>query len=235
MGGIRMKKIGLIGGMSWESTVDYYKILNREVQKKLGEPHSAEIIMYSVDFAEIEKHQSAGEWSKLSEKMIVIAQKLEAAGADMILIGANTMHQMAPRVQADISIPLLHIADAAAERIEAEAYKKVGLLGTKYTMEGDFYKNRIEEKYDIEVIIPEQEARDYIHQVIYQELISGILKDESREQFKKIINSLKEKGAEGIILGCTEIPLLIKNKDSSLPIFNTTELHAKKAVQFALE
>jgi len=230
-----MKKIGLIGGMSWESTVDYYRILNREVKAKLGEPHSAEIIMHSVDFAEIEKLQSAGEWNKLSQKMIKIAQKLETAGADIILICANTMHQMAPEVQANVRIPLLHIADAAAEKIKAESYKKVGLLGTKYTMEGDFYKSRIEEKYKIEVVIPEPEARDYIHQVIYQELVSGILKDKSRKKFKEIIETLKENGAEGIILGCTEIPLLIKAEDSSLPIFNTTELHAKKAVQFALE
>ena len=230
-----MKTIGLIGGMSWESTVDYYKILNREVKAVLGEPHSAEIIMFSVDFAEIAEMQSAGEWGKLSEKMIEIAQKLEAAGSDLILICANTMHQMAPRVRADINIPLLHIADAAAEKIEADGLKKVGLLGTKYTMEGDFYKNRIENKYDIEVLIPELEAREYIHQVIYQELVSGILKDESRLRFKEVIDSLKDQGAEGIILGCTEIPLLIKEEDSSLPIYNTTELHAKKAVKFALE
>lgn len=229
-----MKKIGLIGGMSLESTVDYYKILNQEVKSELGEPHSAEIIMHSVDFAEIEKLQSEGSWDKLSEKMIDIAEELEAAGAEMLLICANTMHQMAPEVQRKINIPLLHIADAAAEKIEADVYKKVGLLGTKYTMEGSFYKNRINENFDIEVIIPESEERDYIHQVIYQELISGILKDQSRQQFKKIIDNLRKKGAEAIILGCTEIPLLIKAEDSSLPIFNTTELHAKKAVDFAL-
>lgn len=229
-----MKKIGLIGGMSWESTVDYYKILNQEVKSELGEPHSAEIIMHSVDFAEIEKLQSEGSWDKLSEKMIDIAEELEAAGAEMLLICANTMHQMAPEVQRKINIPLLHIADAAAEKIEADGYKKVGLLGTKYTMEGSFYKNRINENFDIEVIIPESEERDYIHQIIYQELISGILKDQSRQQFKKIIDNLRKKGAEAIILGCTEIPLLIKAEDSSLPIFNTTELHAKKAVDFAL-
>lgn len=229
-----MKTIGLIGGMSWESTVDYYKILNREIKKKLGEPHSAEIIMYSVDFADIEKMQSAGEWDKLSKKMTNIAQKLEKAGADMLLICANTMHQMADEVQQKINIPLLHIADAAAEKIESGGYKNVGLLGTKYTMEGSFYKNRINENYNIDVIIPEVEERDYIHQVIYQELVSGILKDDSRDNFKEIIDNLKEKGAEGIILGCTEIPLLIKDKDSSLPIFNTTELHAKKAVEIAL-
>ncbi|MFW5979681.1 MAG: aspartate/glutamate racemase family protein [Halanaerobium sp.] len=230
-----MKTIGLIGGMSWESTVDYYKILNREVKKRLGDPHSAEIIMHSVDFAEIEKLQAAGEWELLTQKMINIAEKLEAAGADMLLICANTMHQMAPAVQSQLKIPLLHIADAAAEKIEAENLKKVGLLGTKYTMEGDFYKDRIENNYQIEVIIPEAEQRDYIHQAIYQELVAGILKDQTREKFKTVIDSLKIKGAEGIILGCTEIPLLIKDQNSCLPVFNTTELHAKKAVEFALE
>ena len=230
-----MKTIALIGGMSWESTVDYYKIINQEVKARLGEPHSAEIIMHSVDFAEIEKLQSAGKWDILTKKMIDIAHELETAGGDMILICANTMHQMAPAVQKQINIPLLHIADSAAEKIKDDGYKKVGLLGTKYTMEGDFYKNRIENKYDIEVVIPDSDAREYVHQVIYQELIAGILKDESRENFKEIIGDLKDKGAEGIILGCTEIPLLIKDSDSSLPVFNTTEIHAKKAVELALK
>lgn len=229
-----MKTIGLIGGMSWESTADYYKILNQEVKNRLGEPHSAEIIMYSVDFAEIEKLQAAGKWEELSARMIEIASKLEKAGADLLLICANTMHKLAPEVQQNINIPLLHIADAAAEEIKRKAYKKVGLLGTKYTMEGQFYKNRIENNYDLDVIIPESSARDYIHKIIYQELVSGILKDESREEFKRIIEKLKEQGAEGIILGCTEIPLLIKEEDSSLPIFNTTRLHAEAAVEIAL-
>jgi len=230
-----MKTIGLIGGMSWESTADYYRILNKEAKARLGEPHSAKIIMHSVDFAEIEKLQSAGDWAKLTKKMINIAQKIELVGADIILICANTMHQMAPEVQANIEIPLLHIADTAAEKIEAESLKKVGLLGTKYVMEGSFYKNKIEDNYDIEVIIPDSKNREDVHRIIYQELVSGIFKNESRLRFIEIIESLKEKGAEGIILGCTEIPLLIKAKDSSLPIFNTTELHAKKAVQFALD
>jgi len=230
-----MKTIGLIGGMSWESTADYYRILNKEAKARLGEPHSAKIIMHSVDFAEIEKLQSAGDWAKLTKKMINIAQKIELVGADIILICANTMHQMAPEVQANIEIPLLHIADTAAEKIEAESLKKVGLLGTKYVMEGSFYKNKIEDNYDIEVIIPDSKSREDVHRIIYQELVSGIFKNESRLRFIEIIESLKEKGAEGIILGCTEIPLLIKAKDSSLPIFNTTELHAKKAIQFALD
>lgn len=230
-----MKTIGLIGGMSWESTVDYYKILNREVKKRLGEPHSAEIIMHSVDFAEIERLQAAGEWDKLREKMIKIALELEAAGADMILICANTMHQMAAEVQAEIGIPLLHIADAAADKIKADGLKKVGLLGTKYTMEGDFYRKRIEANYQIEVLIPEAEERIYIHQAIYQELVNGVLKGQTRKKFQSVIDGLKARGAEGIILGCTEIPLLIKEADSSLPVFNTTELHAKKAVKLALD
>lgn len=230
-----MKKIGLIGGMSWESTVDYYKILNSEVKKRLGTPHSAEIIMHSVDFAEIERLQAAGDWEELSSKMINLAKKLEKAGADMILICANTMHQMAPAVQAELEIPLLHIADAAAEKIKADGLNKVALLGTKYTMEGDFYKKRINDKYQIEVIIPKSEERDFIHQAIYQELVNGILKEETREKFKQIIERLKEQGVEGIILGCTEIPLLIKDQDSSIPVFNTTKLHAKKAVKMALK
>ena len=230
-----MKKIGLIGGMSWESTVDYYKILNSEVKKRLGTPHSAEIIMHSVDFAEIERLQAAGDWEELSSKMINLAKKLEKAGADMILICANTMHQMAPAVQAELEIPLLHIADAAAEKIKADGLNKVALLGTKYTMEGDFYKNRIEKNYGIDVIIPDSKDRNLIHRIIYEELVSGILKDSSKEKFKEIILDLEEKGAEGVILGCTEIPLLVKAEDSNLPIFNTTELHAKKAVEYSLE
>ncbi|RCW58707.1 MULTISPECIES: aspartate/glutamate racemase family protein [Halanaerobium] len=229
-----MKTIGLIGGMSWESTVDYYKILNQEVKNSLGNPHSAEIIMHSVDFAEIERLQELGDWNKLTEKMIKIARELEQARADMILICANTMHQMAPAVEAELEIPLLHIADAAAEKIKADNLKKVGLLGTKYTMEADFYKNRIEKNYGIEVIIPESDDRSYIHQAIYQELVAGILKTETREKFKGIIDNLKIHGAEGVILGCTEIPMLIKAEDSVLPVYNTTELHAKKAVELAL-
>lgn len=229
-----MKTIGLIGGMSWESSLEYYRIINQIVKEKLGEPHSAKCIMYSVDFAEYEKLQHEGKWEELTEKMVDIGRKLEAAGSDLVLICTNTMHKMAPQVQESIQVPLLHIADAAADEIKSRDMKKVGLLGTKFTMEQDFYKKRIKDNYGIDVIIPKQEERDVVHKVIYKELISGIINQSSRKKFQKIIENLKVRGAEGIILGCTEIPLLIKDKDSAIPVFDTTMLHARKAVKLAL-
>ena len=230
-----MKMIGLIGGMSWESSLEYYRIINQIVKEKLGEPHSAKCIMYSVDFAEYEKLQHEGKWEELTEKMVDIGRKLESAGSDLVLICTNTMHKMAPQVQESIQVPLLHIADAAADEIKSRDMKKVGLLGTKFTMEQDFYKKRIKDCYGIEVIIPEQEERDIVHKVIYKELISGIINESSRKKFQKIIENLKLRGAEGVILGCTEIPLLIKDKDSAIPVFDTTMLHARKAVNLALK
>jgi aspartate racemase len=229
-----MKKIGLIGGMSWESSLEYYRILNEEVKKKLGNNHSCESIMYSVDFSEFEKLQHEGKWGILTEKMIEIAKKLEYAGAEMVLICTNTMHKMAQDVQESINIPLLHIADAAAEEIKDKDMKKVGLLGTKFTMEQDFYRVRLTQKHGIDVVIPDQKEREIVHNVIYEQLISGIIKERSREIFKEIIKNLNKNGAEGVILGCTEIPLLIKEKDTEIPIFDTTKLHAEKAVEFAL-
>lgn len=229
-----MKTIGLIGGMSWESSLEYYRLINQMVKEKLGEPHSAKSIMYSVDFAEYEKLQHEGKWAELTEKMVDISQSLEQAGSDLVLICTNTMHKMAPEVQDSIEIPLLHIADAAADEIKSQNIKKVGLLGTKFTMEEDFYKGRLKEKHNIDVIIPKQKERDKVHKVIYQELISGIINDDSRREFQAIIKNLKARGAEGVVLGCTEIPLLIKEKDSVIPIFDTTMLHACKAVQMAL-
>ena len=229
-----MKTIGLIGGMSWESSLEYYRLINQMVKEKLGEPHSAKSIMYSVDFAEYEKLQHEGKWAELTEKMVDIGQNLEQAGSDLVLICTNTMHKMAPEVQDSIEIPLLHIADAAADEIKSQNIKKVGLLGTKFTMEEDFYKERLKEKHNIDVIIPKQEERNKVHKVIYQELISGIINDDSRREFQDIIKNLKARGAEGVVLGCTEIPLLIKEKDSVIPVFNTTMLHARKAVEMAL-
>ena len=229
-----MKTIGLIGGMSWESSLEYYRLINQMVKEKLGEPHSAKSIMYSVDFAEYEKLQHEGKWAELTEKMVDIGQNLEQAGSDLVLICTNTMHKMAPEVQDSIEIPLLHIADAAADEIKSQNIKKVGLLGTKFTMEEDFYKGRLKEKHNIDVIIPKQEERDKVHKVIYQELISGIINDDSRREFQAIIKNLKTRGAEGVVLGCTEIPLLIKEKDSVIPVFDTTMLHARKAVEMAL-
>ncbi len=230
-----MKTIGLIGGMSWESSLEYYRIINQMVKEKLGEPHSAKCIMYSVDFAEYEKLQHEGKWEELTEKMVDIGRKLEAAGSDLVLICTNTMHKMAPQVQESIQVPLLHIADAAADEIKSRDMKKVGLLGTKFTMEQDFYKKRINENYGIDVIIPKQEERNIVHEVIYKELISGIINESSKVKFQKIIENLKSRGAEGVILGCTEIPLLIKEKDSVIPVFDTTMLHASQAVELALK
>jgi aspartate racemase len=229
-----MKTIGLIGGMSWESSLEYYRLINQMVKEKLGEPHSAKSIMYSVDFAEYEKLQHEGKWAELTEKMVDISQSLEQAGSDLVLICTNTMHKMAPEVQDSIEIPLLHIADAAADEIKSQNIKKVGLLGTKFTMEEDFYKGRLKEKHNIDVIIPQKKERDKVHKVIYQELISGIINDDSRREFQAIIKNLKARGAEGVVLGCTEIPLLIKEKDSVIPVFDTTMLHARKAVEMAL-
>lgn len=230
-----MKTIGLIGGMSWESSLEYYRIINKKVKDNLGDPHSCKSIMYSVDFAEFEKLQHQGKWDILTDKMIEIAVNLEKSGADLILICTNTMHKMAPEVQKNIQIPLLHIADAAAEAIRAERMNTVGLLGTKFTMEEDFYRNRLKTKYNINVIVPDKQDREFVHKVIYQELIAGIINSESKNKFKQIIKKLKKAGAEGVILGCTEIPLLIKAADSDLPIFDTTALHAGKAVELILE
>lgn len=230
-----MKTIGLIGGMSWESSLEYYRIINQMIKEKLGEPHSCKSIMYSVDFARFEKLQHEGKWGLLTSEMVNIAKKLEKAESDLVLICTNTMHKIAPAVQESIEIPLLHIADAVAEEIKVNNMNKVGLLGTKFTMEQDFYKRRLKEKHGIDVVIPNEKEREIVHNVIYKELISGIKKEESRQKFRKIISNLKKIGAEGVILGCTEIPLLIKDKDSDIPVFDTTMLHAKKAVDLALE
>ncbi len=229
-----MKTIGLIGGMSWESSAEYYRIINQMVKKELGEPHSCECIMYSVDFFEIEKLQHQGAWDELTERMIDIARTLEDAGADLIILCTNTMHKMAGAIEDNITVPFLHIADAVAKEIKARGMSKVGLLGTKFTMEGDFYKERLHNEHEIDVIVPGENDRDTVHGIIYHELISGIIKDDSRNQVKVVIDTLSASGAEGVVLGCTEIPLLIKSHDSSIPVFDTTTIHAKKAVEFAL-
>ena len=229
-----MKKIGLIGGMSWESSLEYYRIINETVKQKLGGLHSAECIMYSVDFDEIEKLQHQGKWEELTQIMINCAQRLEKAGANLIIICTNTMHKMAEEVESSITIPLLHIADATAEKIKGKGFKKVGLLGTKFTMEEDFYKGRLIDKHAIEVIIPNSEEMQIIHDIIFNELCLGEIKETSKEQYKKIIINLAEKGAEGVILGCTEIPMLIKQEDVDVPLFNTTRIHAEFAVDYAI-
>ncbi|MGL5440701.1 MAG: aspartate/glutamate racemase family protein [Filifactoraceae bacterium] len=229
-----MKTIGLIGGMSWESTIPYYRIINEEIKNKLGGLHSAKIILYSVDFDEIEKCQSSGEWEKSGYLLGKAAQGLEVAGADFILICTNTMHKVAPQIASMINIPIVHIADATADELQKCHIQKVGLLGTKYTMTQDFYKQKLVER-GIEVIIPNDSDIDIVNDIIFRELCLGKIRKESLAQFKKIIDSLKEKGADSVILGCTEIGLLVHQPDSSLPIFDTTFIHAKRAAEIALD
>ncbi len=230
-----MKIIGLIGGMSWESTSEYYKIINETVKERLGKLHSAKCILCSVDFELIASLQHQGEWEKLTKLMISFARKVEGAGADCIVICTNTMHKMAQEVQDSIKIPLLHIADAAAEKIKEQGLRKPGLLGTKFTMEEDFYKQRLKVKHHLDVIIPSKTDRAIIDSIIYNELCLGILMQSSKEKFKAIIRKLVANGADGLILGCTEIPLLIRQEDVEIPIFDTTTIHSKAAVAFSLQ
>lgn len=229
-----MKTIGLIGGMSWESTKVYYELINRKVQQLLGGFHSAKIILYSVDFAEIEKLQHEDNWPELCQLMSDAAQKLEDAGADIILLCTNTMHLCVNSITQNITVPFLHIAGAAGEEISSQKIRKVALLGTRFTMEKDFYKTVLHQKFGIEVIIPGKAERELVHRIIYEELVHGKIRSESREKVKSIILHLQEKGAEGVILGCTEIPLLISQKDADIPVFDTTKIHAEKAAEQAV-
>ncbi|BDU49496.1 aspartate/glutamate racemase family protein [Haliovirga abyssi] len=229
-----MKTIGLIGGMSWESSAEYYRIINEIVKNQLGDLHSCKSIMYSVDFAEIEKLQHDGKWNELTSIMIKAAQSLESAGADNLIICTNTMHKMANEVQESVRVPLIHIADATGECINKKGYKKVGLLGTKFTMGEEFYRGRLEEKFGIEVLVPSEEDQKVVHKIIYDELVKGVINEQSRKEYKNIIDKFRSQGAEGVILGCTEIPLLIKQEDSSIEIFDTTMIHAKAAVESVL-
>ena len=228
-----MKTIGLIGGMSWESTVTYYKIINETIKRELGGLHSAKILLYSVDFDEIEKYQSSGEWDKSAAVLGDAAANLEKAGADFILICTNTMHKVADAVQKRISVPILHIAEVTADVLKAKGIEKVGLLGTKYTMTQDFYKAKLIEA-GIAVVIPDEAEVEMINDVIFNQLCLGIISEESRTKFVQAIEQLKSKGAQGVILGCTEIGLLIEQKDSALPVFDTTLIHAEKAALLSL-
>ena len=229
-----MKTIGLIGGMSWESSLEYYRIINEEVRIRAGGQHSAKVVMYSLDFETIEKLQRHGEWEEMASILMDAAKRLELAGADFVLICTNTMHKIAPEIQKSIKIPLLHIADATADQVRAHKISVVGLLGTKYTMEQDFLKGYLSSKYGLKVIVPNEDSRDYVHKVIYEELCVGIIREESKKMFLKIIHELADENAQGVILGCTEIPLLVNHGDTSLPLFDTTAIHAKKAVDIAL-
>lgn len=229
-----MKTMGLIGGMSWESSLEYYRIVNETVKEKLGGLHSCKCLMYSVDFGVIEALQHQNKWDELTKLMIEAAQNLKHGGADFIVICTNTMHKMAPEIETATGLNVLHIADVTGAAISKDQIQKVGLLGTRFTMEGDFYKKRLKDNYDIEVIIPEDADRQIIHDIIYNELCLGIIKDDSRQKYINIINKLCANGAEGIILGCTEIPLLIKQSDVLIPVYDTTKIHAESAVDFAL-
>jgi aspartate racemase len=229
-----MKVIGLIGGMSWESTAEYYRIINESVKERLGGLHSARILLYSVDFHQVEVLQQEGRWQEATEVLLDAARRVQRGGADFMLICTNTMHKMAEEIEESISIPLLHIADATALEIGRRGITRVALLGTKYTMEDDFYKGRLAEGHGLQVLIPPEKERDAVHRVIYDELCLGNIVAASRSELVGIIRGLGGQGAEGVILGCTELPLLIKQEDSPLPLFDTTTIHARSAVDFAL-
>ena len=230
-----MKVIGLIGGMSWESTAEYYRIINETVKERLGGHHSAKILLYSVNFGELVELQRAGRWAEATEFICEAARRVELGGADCILICTNTMHKMAAEVQRAVIIPLLHIADATAMEIKKKGFRRVALLGTKYTMEEEFYKGRLRTKYGFRVLIPSEEDRNIINQIIYDELCLGKVEVESKKLFVQVIGGLENQGAEGVILGCTEISLLIKGEDTPLELFDTTAIHAQAAVDFALK
>jgi aspartate racemase len=229
-----MKTIGLLGGMSWESTVSYYKAINEGIKGKLGGFHSAKICLYSVDFDEIEKLQHEGNWDETAKILSSAAKNVEKGGADFLMICTNTMHKVVSQIESEISIPILHIADATAKVLVNNNVRKVGLLGTRFTMEQDFYKGRISDKFDIEVIVPNVEDQTIIHEVIYTELCQGVIKNESKTKYLKIIERLHEEGAQGVILGCTEIALLVQQSDTDITLYNTTEIHANQGVELAL-
>lgn len=229
-----MKRIGLIGGMSWESTSGYYREINQGVKNRLGGLHSAELVLFSVDFDPIEKLQQQGEWQASGEILADAARKLEGAGADCILICTNTMHKVAEQVESATNIPLLHIADATGERLTQDGVKRVGLLGTAFTMEQAFYKDRLASNFGLEVVVPNAHDRAIIHNIIYQELCLGTVNEYSRAEYLRIIEQLQAEGAEAVILGCTEIGMLIKPEHTLMPLYDTTKIHAEKAVEFAL-
>ncbi len=229
-----MKTIGLIGGMSWESSAEYYRLINTMVKERLGGFHSAKCVMISMDFAEIEVLQREDRWAESAQLLIGAAQALERAGADLVVLCTNTMHKVAAEIQSGLHVPFLHIADATAEQIKAQGLTTVGLLGTRFTMEQDFYAGRLAQRYGLHVLIPESAEREMIHRVIYEELVLGYVQASSKAQYLAVIDRLIERGAQGIILGCTEIDLLIQAGDCRVPVFDTTHLHAQAAVELAL-
>ncbi|MGD1505314.1 aspartate/glutamate racemase family protein [Vibrio harveyi] len=230
-----MKTIGLIGGMSWESTANYYQIINREVKARLGGLHSGKVCLYSVDFAEIETLQHQGRWDDTAIILAQAAKSVEAGGADFILICTNTMHKVADQIQQAVNVPLVHIADATAEQLVMDGIKKVGLLGTRFTMEQDFYKQRLIDKFGVDVVVPSSDDQTIVHDVIYNELCKGEVHDDSRQHYLTIIEKLVEQGAEAVILGCTEIAMLVESQHTDIKLYDTTEIHAKAAVEKALD
>jgi aspartate racemase len=229
-----MKTIGLIGGMSWESSLEYYRLINELVRERLGGQNNAKSVLYTVNFHEIEQMQIEGRWDDAARLLATAAQGLEQADADFIVLCTNTMHKVVPAIQAAVDIPLLHIAGATAQRIQAAGLKRIGLLGTAYTMEQDFYKGILERDYGLEVLIPDDTERQEVHRIIYDELCLGQVLPESRQRYREIMRNLEVRGAEGIILGCTEITLLVKAEDSTVPQFYTTRIHAEVAVDYTL-
>jgi aspartate racemase len=230
-----MKTIGLIGGMSWESSIEYYRIINEATNARLGGLHSAESLMVSVDFAEIEILQQQGKWAEAAPVLIDAAKSLEHGGADFLVLCTNTMHKVAEEIQTNVTIPFLHIADATAQRVTAAGIRRVGLLGTRFTMEEDFYTGRLSQKFGLLVTVPNASERAMVHRVIYEELVLGQIRPDSQAQYRDVIEHMVQQGAEGVILGCTEIGLLVRSQDSSVPLFDTTRIHAEAAVEFALE
>jgi len=229
-----MKTIGLIGGMSWESTIEYYRLINEAVKVAMGGLHSARCVLYSVDFADIADLQRQGMWAEAAQRLLDAAQKLEKAGADVVLICTNTMHKLAAEVQAGIHVPLLHIVDATAAKIAEAQVRRVGLLGTRFTMEEDFCRGRLANQHGLEVVIPNATDRETVHRIIYEELCIGLIRPESRSHLADVIRRLVERGVEGVVLGCTELGLLIGPEESPVPLFDTTRIHALAAVAYAL-
>lgn len=229
-----MKTLGLMGGMSWESTVPYYRLINEGIKARLGGLHSARLVLYSVDFAEIEQLQSAGRWAEAGRMLAQAAQALQAAGAQGLVLCTNTMHMVADAIASAVDLPLIHIADATAQAVQLAGLQRVGLLGTRFTMEQDFYKARLQKAFGLEVLVPDPAGRDEVHRIIYQELCLGQVHDASRDVYRRVMNELAAQGAQGIILGCTEIGLLVDANDSPVPLFDTTALHAQAAVDWML-
>ena len=229
-----MKILGLIGGMSWESTIPYYRMINQQVKEQLGGLHSAKIILYSVDFHEIEQLQAKGDWETAAQLLSDAAVSLKNAGADVIVVCTNTMHKVADDIEAASGLPLLHIADATTAQIKQQGINKIGLLGTRYTMEQDFYRGRLTEKHGLEVITPDSIDRESVNRIIYEELCLGVISETSRQEYRRIMGKLEQQGVQGIIFGCTEITLLVNAQDASVPVFDTTAIHACAAAEYAL-